>query len=207
MTSPDLWKSDRKIILASTSTTRLKLLTSAGLPCRTIAPDADERIIADPLEASGVPPGEVALALARAKALSVSTQHSSELVLGADQTLALGARILHKPRSSEEAAGHLTAMSGNTHHLHTAVALARDGAIIFETVQIAQLTMRVLSAPFIATYLEAAGELVQQSVGAYQVEGLGIHLFERIEGDHSTILGLPLIPLLGYFRAQGWVTA
>jgi septum formation protein len=207
MTSPDLWKSDRKIILASTSTTRLKLLTSAGLPCQTIAPDVDERAIADPMEASGSPPGDVALALARAKALSASTKLPGELILGADQTLALGARIFHKPRSSEEAAGHLRNMSGKTHHLHTAAVLARDEAIIFETVQIAQLTMRVLSPSFIATYLQAAGELVQQSVGAYQVEGLGIHLFERIEGDHSTILGLPLIPLLGYFRAQGWVTA
>jgi septum formation protein len=207
MTSPDLWKSDRKIILASTSTTRLKLLTAAGLPCQTMAPDVDERALAEPLEAAGTSPGEIALTLARAKALSISHRMPDDLVLAADQTLALDRQIFNKPRSRDEAAGHLRAMSGRTHELHAAVAIGFQGQTIFETVEVARLTMRVLSDAFIHTYLNAAGDLALQSVGAYQVEGLGIHMFERIDGDHSTILGLPLVPLLTFFRSRNMVVS
>jgi septum formation protein len=207
MTAHELWKSDRPIILASTSATRLKLLTSAGIPCRTVSPEVDERSVSIDLEKQGAGPDSIARELARAKCLAVSARFPDDIVLGADQTLAVDSHVLTKPASRAEAADHLRLLSGRTHVLYAGVVLARDRTVLFETVDQARLTMRVLSEPFIAAYLDAAGDRVQTSVGAYQVEGLGIHLFERIDGDHSTILGLPLLPLLSHLRASHMVAA
>jgi septum formation protein len=128
-------------------------------------------------------------------------------VLGADQTLALGDRRFSKPRSLDAARDQLAFMAGKTHELHSGAAVAKDGKIIFEAVTTARLTMWALTPAFIDVYLAAAGDRVLASVGAYQLEGLGIHLFEKIEGDHFTILGMPLLPLLAYFRAAGMIAS
>ncbi len=125
-----------------------------------------------------------------------------QYVVGADQTLALGALLFSKPAGRAEAAEQLRSLAGRSHELHSAVAVARDGKILFETVTMARMTMRPLGGNEIQTYLDEAGEAVTTSVGAYQLEGLGVHLFERIEGDHFTILGLPLLPLLAFLRGE-----
>ena len=123
-------------------------------------------------------------------------------MIGADQTLALGERLFSKPADRKQAAEQLHALAGRTHELHSAVAVARDGRTLFANISVARMTMRSLGSDEIDAYLGAAGEAVTTSVGAYQLEGLGVHLFERIEGDHFTILGLPLLPLLEFLRNQ-----
>ena len=133
----------------------------------------------------------------------MSSHHPDRIVVGADQTLALGTQLFSKPAGRAQAAEQLRALSGNSHDLHSAVAVARDGKVLFAHVSIARMTMRELSGAEVRTYLDEAGEAVTTSVGAYQLEGLGIHLFERIEGDHFTILGLPLLPLLAFLRGEG----
>jgi septum formation protein len=123
-------------------------------------------------------------------------------VVGADQTLALGVQLFSKPAGRAQAAEQLRALAGRSHDLHSAVAVARNGKILFSDVSAAQMTMRQLTGADIRVYLDHAGEAVTSSVGAYQLEGLGVHLFERIEGDHFTILGLPLLPLLAFLRSE-----
>jgi septum formation protein len=125
------------------------------------------------------------------------------LVVGADQTLALGERRFDKPRDSAAAREQLQTLAGKTHHLHSAVALARDGGVLFDGTDTARLTMRNLSSSFLDSYVDAAGSALLDSVGAYQLEKLGIHLFERVDGDHFTILGLPLLKLLEFLRRTG----
>ena len=147
-------------------------------------------------------PGEIAGLLAREKALFVSARNPGRYVIGADQTLALGQRLFSKPSGRAQAAEQLHLLAGNTHTLHSAVAVISDGKIVFADVSVAKMTMRHLSESEISAYLDAAGEAVTTSVGAYQLEGLGVHLFERIEGDHFTILGLPLLPLLAFLRSE-----
>jgi septum formation protein len=154
-------------------------------------------------QASGLSaPGEIASLLAREKALSVSARQPGQFVIGADQTLALGERLFSKPAGRAQAAEQLRALAGQRHELHSAVAVVRDGKILFEVVAIAGMTMRRLGEAEIDVYLDEAGDAVTSSVGAYQLEGLGVHLFERIEGDHFTILGLPLLPLLAFLRSE-----
>ena len=154
-------------------------------------------------QASGLlAPGDIAALLARAKALSVSSRQPGKYVIGADQTLALGGRLFSKPTGRAQAAEQLRALAGRSHELHSAVAVVRDGKILFEAVAIAGMTMRRLGDAEIDVYLDQAGEAVTSSVGAYQLEGLGVHLFERIEGDYFTILGLPLLPLLAFLRSE-----
>jgi septum formation protein len=195
-----LWRGPNPLILASQSHARKMLLANAGLEFVALPADIDERQIQD---RSKLPaPGEIAGLLAREKALWVSTRKPKHHVIGADQTLALGDRLFNKPADRALALAQLKALAGRTHELHSAVAVAQDGEILFEHVAIARLTMRQMSDADIAVYLHEAGEAVIQSVGAYQLEGLGIHLFERIEGDHFTILGLPLLPLLDFLRSQ-----
>jgi septum formation protein len=140
--------------------------------------------------------------LAREKARFVSARRPQRYVVGADQTLALGTRIFNKPSTRAQAADQLRALAGHRHELYAAVAVARDGKLLFEDVSVARMTMRRLGDVEIANYLEEAGEAVTSSVGAYQLEGLGIHLFEQIEGDHFTILGLPLLVLLAFLRSE-----
>jgi septum formation protein len=196
-----IWRGKHPLILASQSRARQALLASAGIAFEAIPADIDERGLQSDSGLSA--PGEIASLLAREKALRVSSHHPDRIVVGADQTLALGQRLFSKPAGRAQAAEQLQSLAGNSHELHSAVAVACDGRIVFETVAIARMTMRPLREAEIDAYLDEAGEAVTASVGAYQLEGLGIHLFERIEGDHFTILGLPLLPLLAFLRGEG----
>ncbi|MFG1351085.1 Maf family protein [Xanthobacter autotrophicus] len=196
-----VWRGEQPLVLASKSATRLTLLVHAGVPVETVAAEVDERSIQ--ADAGAVDPAGIAVILSRAKALAGSHAAPGRLVLGADQTLALGAKIYHKPVSIEAARLQLQELAGQTHALHSAVAVARDGEILFETVVSAFLTMRPLSDEALTTYITAAGPRVLTSVGAYQLESVGVHLFTRVDGDHFTILGLPLLQLLPFFREQG----
>ncbi len=196
-----LWRAAQPLVLASRSAPRRAMLEAAGLPVETSMPDLDERAV----EAAAGPlgPAEAAVLLAREKARAVARTKPDRLVVGADQTLALGQRRFDKPRDRAAARAQLTALSGNTHHLHSAVAVAQGDEVLFDTVDTAGLTMRGLSDAFLDAYFDAAGAAVLESVGAYQLEKLGIHLFERIEGDHFTILGLPLVKLIAFLRRHG----
>ncbi|ABD05107.1 Maf-like protein [Rhodopseudomonas palustris HaA2] len=195
-----LWLGPGPLVLASQSRARQALLSNAGIPFDAIPADIDERGIA---KASGLSaPGEIAALLAQEKAAFVSNHHPGRLVLGADQTLALGARGFNKPADRNEAAKQLRELAGRRHELHAAIALVRNGVTLFADVSIARMTMRPLNDEEIAAYLDLAGDKATSSVGGYQVEGLGVHLFDGIHGDHFTILGLPLLPLLGFLRSQ-----
>jgi septum formation protein len=195
-----LWRGRYPLVLASQSRARQALLANAGIAFEAFPADIDERAIQ---QASGlVAPGDIAALLAREKAVAVSSQRPGRFVVGADQTLARGTRLFSKPAGRVQAAEQLRALAGGSHELHSAIAVACDGKIMFEAVAIATMTMRPLGEAEIEVYLDAAGEAVTSSVGAYQLEGLGVHLFEHIAGDHFTILGLPLLPLLAFLRSQ-----
>jgi septum formation protein len=195
-----LWRGKNPLVLASQSRARQTFLANAGIDFEATPAEIDERAIQ---QASGLSaPGDIATRLAREKSLFVSARRSGRYVIGADQTLALGMQLFSKPASRAQAVEQLHALAGRHHELHSAVAVARDGRILFEHVAIARMTMRRLGESEIEAYLDEAGAAVTSSVGAYQLEGLGVHLFERIEGDHFTILGLPLLPLLAFLRSE-----
>jgi septum formation protein len=196
-----IWRGQFPLVLASQSRARQMLLANAGLAFEAVPADIDERAIQQ--QSGLLEPGKVAALLAQEKARFVSANMPERYVIGADQTLALGQRLFSKPAGRAPAAEQLRALAGNTHELHSAVALARGSKILFSEVSTARMTMRQLSGEEIRSYLDSAGDAVTTSVGAYQLEGLGVHLFERIEGDHFTILGLPLLPLLAFLRGQG----
>jgi nucleoside triphosphate pyrophosphatase len=200
-TEMPLWRAADPLVVASRSAVRCALLAAAGIAIEARAADIDER--AQEAEAKADEPGAVAVLLARAKARAVAVQMPGRLVLGADQTLALGAQRFSKPDGRSAAAAQLRALRGKTHSLHSALALVRDGAVLFEYHDAARLTMRDFSDTFLDDYLDIAGAAVTASVGGYQLEGPGIQLFERIEGDYFTILGLPLLPLLEFMRQAG----
>jgi septum formation protein len=141
--------------------------------------------------------------LAEAKAASVAGYKRGRLVLGADQTLSFSGRVFSKPRTLAEARDQLLGFSGQTHELHSALCVMRSDEIVFKTVATARMTCRAYDEAFVDRYLAVTGEAVLSSVGAYQIEGVGIHLFEKIEGDHATVLGLPLLPLLSFLRREG----
>jgi septum formation protein len=193
------WRESAPLILASKSAGRRQALLHSGIPFESIPADVDERAIQSRLEAADA--DTIALTLARAKALAISEK--GRLVLGADQTASCEGRIFGKPADMRDAEALLRFLSGKRHRLHSAIALARDGALIFETVAVADLTMRALSDEFIAAYLAAVGETALTSAGAYQIEGLGAQLFSKVEGDHWTIMGLPLLELLEALRREG----
>ncbi len=195
-----LWRGTYPLILASQSRARQALLANAGIEFEAVAAEIDERTVQQASGLSG--PGDIATLLAREKALSVSTRRPGNFVIGADQTLALGTRLFTKPDSRAQAAEQLRTLAGRSHQLHSAVAVARDGKILFESADIARMIMRRLGEAEIEAYLNEAGAAVTSSVGAYQLEALGVHLFERVEGDHFTILGLPLLPLLAFLRSE-----
>ena len=188
-----LWLADEPLILASRSEIRHTILQDAGLPVEVQAADIDERAIEQC--STGRDAGEIAALLAREKARTVAARFPRRLVLGADQTLALRAG----------AHNQLEALRGRTHELHSAIALAHGNSIVWEHREVARLTMRAFSDQFLEAYLDAAGEVLTASVGGYQLERLGIHLFERIDGDLFAVLGLPLLALLQHFRQTGWL--
>ncbi|BAM86231.1 maf-like protein [Bradyrhizobium oligotrophicum S58] len=193
-----LWCGDGRLVLASQSRARRMLLENAGLACEAVPADIDERALQK--DAGLVAPYEIALHLATAKAQAVAAIEPNSYVVGADQTLALGERMFNKPAGRQQAMQQLLALAGRTHALHSAIAVVRNGEVLFSHVAVAWMTMRTLTESDVAAYLDTAGPAVLSSVGAYQLEGLGVHLFDRIDGDHFTILGLPLLPLLAYFR-------
>ena len=196
-----LWLADAPLVLASKSEIRRSVLEAAGFPVEILPADIDERGIE--VRASAQGPGMVAALLAREKARAVSAKHPDRMVLGADQTLALGQRRFSKAPNRAAAREQLAALRGATHSLHSAAAVMRGGTALFEHVDAAHLTMRNFSDAYLDSYLDAVGDKALSSVGGYQLEGTGIQLFERVEGDHFTVLGLPLFALLDWLRHAG----
>lgn len=193
------------LVLASGSAIRAQILAQAGVAFAVDPAPIDEAALRDGLAAEGADSAQIAEALAEAKALAVARRHPGALILGCDQTLDCDGRRYDKPADRAEAKAQLRALAGKTHRLHAALVLVRDGRRIWHHIGRADLTMRRLSEEFLDRYLDHAGEDVMRSVGAYQLEGLGAQLFERIAGDHFTILGLPLLPLLAILREHGAV--
>lgn len=193
------------LILASTSPTRQLLLANAGLSFATARPDVDEERLrsANPQWQ----PDQVAPALAEAKALAVSRLRHDALVLGADQTLICDNRLYAKPIDKADARRQLTALRGRTHVLHSALCCARNGRVVWRHDARAELTMREWSSAFLDQYVARVGEDILTTVGGYKVEGPGLQLFSRIAGEHSVILGLPLLPLLEFLRNQGEIAS
>jgi septum formation protein len=192
------------LILASSSQARTRLLEAAGLAFIVEPPGLDEGTMRQAVSGeASLHAHDIAELLARAKAEAVSDLAPGAFVIGSDQVLALGARIFAKPDSMEAARDQLLDLSGKSHALHTSVALAKNGETIWAETTIATLTMRKLTPEFIGRYLAAAGEDLLSSVGAYQIESIGIELFEKIDGDYFSILGLPLLPLLDALRHHG----
>jgi septum formation protein len=196
-----LWLAAQPLVLASRSTVRRSMLEAAGVPVEVHPADLDERGLA--ARAGSQPPAAVAALLAREKSRFVARLHPGRLVLGADQNLALGDQQFAKPIDRAAARRQLVALSGRTHELYSAVAFTEGSAVLFEHVGVAKLTMRTLSDRFLDCYLDAVGETAMKSVGAYQIEGLGIQLFERVNGDYFTVLGLPLSAALDFLRRRG----
>lgn len=190
----------KNVILASASKSRATMLKNAGLDVDTIPADIDEEAVRTAME--GSTPADIAEVLARLKAEAVSRPNTGSIVIGADQILALGDEIFEKPADMDGARRTLLKLKGKTHELISAVALAKNGETIWTHVQTAELKMRDLSPEFIGRYMAAAGDPILSSVGAYQLEGLGVQLFEEIHGDFFTILGLPLVPLLEKLRQE-----
>jgi septum formation protein len=178
------------------------MLEAAGLTFEVDAPRVDEEAAKASLRAGGLRPRDQADALAELKALSVSRTRP-DFVIGADQMLALGGEVFDKPKDVDEARQHLSRLRGQTHELITAAVVAREGAIIWRHIDTPKLRMRAFSDAFLDDYMARAGEHVLRSVGAYQLEGLGAQLFERVEGDYFSVLGLPLLPLLAFLREHG----
>jgi septum formation protein len=195
---------ESEIVLASTSEIRRRLLESAGINVRPVPSCVDESAIKRAFgQGAGADFPKLAGALAKAKAEAVSLHHPAALVIGADQLLLLDDRQFDKPGDLKEAAMQLRLLRGNTHQLVTAVAVARRGAVVWTDCDIAKLTMRHFSDEFLTDYIVSMGGDALTSVGAYKIEGRGVQLFNRIEGDYFAILGLPLLPLLSFLRREG----
>lgn len=195
-----------RIILASKSAARQALLTGAGVPFTARGAALDEEDVKDDLVAHGLDPKGMALALAQAKAVETSKAVEG-LVIGADQTLDLGGELVGKAADLGAARERLTALRGRRHQLHSATAAAERGELLWTDVRTATLTMRAFSDAFLDRYLARNGEAALSSVGCYQLEGEGVQLFEKIDGDYFTILGLPLPPLLDFLRGRGLLQA
>lgn len=192
-----------KLLLASQSATRRRMLEAAGVPFEAVPAALDEEIAKAGLAATGFGPCDMAEMLAELKAKDVAAPPGT-LVLGADQILELeDGTILNKPGSREEALDQLRALSGRTHSLHSSAVIAERGARSWAATESVELTMRPLGDAFLEDYLDREYEAIRRSVGGYRVEGLGAQLFERIEGSHFAVLGLPLLPLLTYLRERG----
>jgi septum formation protein len=196
-----LWLAAAPLVLASRSAVRRTLLEAAGVPVEICPADIDERGVeaGAPLQA----PVAIAALLAREKASVIAERNRGRLILGADQTLSLDGRRFAKPVDRAAAQAQLRALSGRTHELYSAIAFVQDGTVLFEYVGVARLTMRAVSDLFLDDYLDAVGDAATASVGGYQLEGLGIQLFERLDGDYFTVLGLPLTTVLDFLRRHG----
>lgn len=195
------------LVLASASTTRARILVDAGIPITIDPAHLDEAAVKAAFAAERLDAASCARALAETKAVRISLRHADSLVIGADQMLDCGGKWFDKPRDPAEAHTQLKQLRGKRHDLETAVCVAINGAIIWHAADRAGLTMRAFSDVFLDAYIAAAGDTVLSSVGAYRLEGLGAQLFERIEGDYFTILGLPLLPLLHFLRGRGALAA
>jgi septum formation protein len=200
-----LWQGTEPLILASRSTARRALLSSFGIEAELLPVDLDERSLEAEVTAKGGVPSLVARSLAGAKARAASERRPKRYVLGADQVLAFGDQCWAKPESQDEAAARLARLAGHEHHLVSACAVAREGSLLYESVEIVALRMRALTPSEIATYLELIGDEALTSVGSYRIEGFGRLLFDHIAADHAAILGLPLAGLLRYFRSMGLI--
>jgi septum formation protein len=196
-----LWLATQPLLLASKSAARRALLEAAGVAIEIRPASIDERAIE--ARAGQASASEVAALLAREKAKAVAADNPDRVVVGADQTLALGERRFSKAADRAAAREQLRALRGRTHTLHSAVAVVRAGTVAFDHGDAAHLTMRAFSDTFLESYLEAVADAALASVGGYQLEGAGVQLFERVEGDHFTVLGLPLLPLLAFLRKAG----
>jgi len=196
-----LWRAEKPLLLASRSKVRQALLEGAGIPLEIRPADLDERRLE--AAAASQAPSVVATHLAREKARAAAKSQPGRLTLGADQILALGSDRFSKPADMVAAGAQLRKLSGRTHELHSAIAFVQDEAVLFEYVGVARLTMRAFSDEFLDLYLKTAANAATTSVGAYQLESYGIQLFERIEGDYFTILGLPLLQALDFLRRRG----
>ncbi len=196
----------KSVVLASASKTRRDLLAAAGLEVEAVPSGLDERAMIAAISddnAEPLPPSDVASVLAAAKADTVSQARAGQIVIGADQTLELDGDLSVKPETIEEARSNLLRLRGKTHLLHSAVSIVRDGQSLWSGLETAALTMRDFTPQFLGRYSVAAGEDMLESVGSYRIEGLGLQLFDRTEGDHTTILGLPMLPLLTELRKLG----
>ncbi|MGI4977774.1 MAG: Maf family protein [Janthinobacterium lividum] len=189
------------LILASASATRLALLHAAGLPVEARPARIDEDSLKRAAHADGTPPGDTALLLATFKARRI--QAPGAVVIAADQLLTCDDAWFDKPATRAEARAHLQHLRGQTHTLHTALVVHRDGAEIWRHLATPRLTMRPFSDAFLDAYLDTEGDAVLSSVGAYRLEGLGLQLMDRVDGEHTAILGLPMLPLLGFLRQHG----
>jgi len=197
----------RPIVLASASAPRAAILASAGIEVLRDPAGVDEDEIKRSFRSEGLDAARCAAALAETKAMRVSARHTDALVVGADQMLDCAGTWFDKPRDRNEARAQLVALRGKRHELVSAVTVVKNGAVIWHLVDRPRLTMRAFSDNFLDAYLAALGNEALMSVGVYQLEGLGAQLFERIDGDYFSILGLPLLPLLDFLRGHGVVLA
>jgi septum formation protein len=204
--SPSVWRGPQPLVLASKSPTRRALLSAVGLEAEAAAAEVDERSLEDRHLAAGGSLERLAAELAQAKALAASAARPDAYCLGADQTLTLEGRIFHKARDLDEARRSLAALSGKTHRLTSAFCVARSGQSLVIDSDHADLTMRPLDPATISRYLDRIGSVAFMSVGGYQVEGLGAHLMDRIEGEHSVVLGLPMLRLLAWLRRENLIS-
>ncbi len=195
------------LILASTSEARGRLLRAAGVAFEAVSPGVDEAPAKAALVAEGAPPRDIADALAELKAVKVSAARPGVFVLGSDQTLDLDGELMDKAGDLEDARAHLLALRGRTHRLHTAAVIARDGVPIWRVVESARLHVRPFSPGFLDAYLDVESDAALNCAGGYRLEGPGVQLFDRVEGDAFVIQGLPLVSVLGFLRLHGLVAA
>ncbi len=205
MSLPSLWKGTERLVLASKSEARRSILAAAGVSFDTVFVSIDERSIERGLTNDQLQISSLASTLASEKALAASAEYPGRLILGADQVLSIGDIVLHKPEDRRQAGKQLAVLAGQTHKLTVGYSFVRNGVVMKAGVDVARLRMRALTSSFIDRYLDAVGPSVFRSVGSYQIEAIGVHLFDLIEGDYSTIQGLPILPVLGFLRQAGLI--